>query len=102
MGRKRRMSSPPSPSHAAGPAHLVPTPAPSSPSLKPNAAPFSPSSAASEEDLPEWLLFSPSSSEGRSSALGRISGASPATSCADVVKGKAKAPADAKDNASLG
>jgi hypothetical protein len=53
-------------------------------SLKLTASPFSPSlfTDTAAEELPEWLLFSPSSSEGRS---GRPSSASPATSFADVV-----------------
>jgi hypothetical protein len=52
-------------------------------------------SQASSEDLPEWLLFSPSSSEGRSPALGRLFVALPTHSFAEVVQGKGKAPMEA-------
>jgi hypothetical protein len=55
----------------------------------------------SREDLPDWLLFSPLSSEGRLPALGHLSGISPATSFVDVVKGMGKAPTDAKGMAPL-
>jgi hypothetical protein len=61
--------------------------------LNPDAAPFSPSRASEVAgvELLEWLLFSPSSSEGRSS-VGCRSIISPAPSLADVVRGKGKAP----------
>jgi hypothetical protein len=54
------------------------------PTLNPQATPFfpSPPSGTTAEELPEWLLFSPSSSEGRS---GRPSSVSPTTSFTDVV-----------------
>jgi hypothetical protein len=42
------------------------------------------------KDLLEWLLFNPSSSEGRSLALSRISGTSSVISFMDAVKGKGK------------
>jgi hypothetical protein len=42
----------------------------------------------------EWLLFSPSSLEGRSSSLGHFAGASLSPSFTDVVKRKGKAPLD--------
>jgi hypothetical protein len=44
------------------------------------------------EDLPDWLLFSPSSSEGRSLEHGHPPRASLATSFADVIHWKGKAP----------
>jgi hypothetical protein len=81
----RKMShSPPTPSQHAGAAdtgehHPA---SPTTPSRQPsplnlNAAPFSPSTSLSRvagKELPEWLLFSPSSSEGRSPASGRFAG----------------------------
>jgi hypothetical protein len=86
------------PPHAAGSSPPPPTTSStfvhSSPPLNPNATPFLPSSIALGEELPEWLLFSPSSSEGRSLALGHIFGASSVTSFADVVRGKGMAPMD--------
>jgi hypothetical protein len=53
--------------------------------LNPLATPFSPTfiDGMAAEELPEWLLFSPSSSEGRS---GRPSSVSPATSFIDVIR----------------
>jgi hypothetical protein len=48
------------------------------------AAQFSPCSAVSGEDLPDWLLFNPSASVGRSLTLGHPSVTSPA-SFVDVV-----------------
>jgi hypothetical protein len=65
-----------------------------SPPLNPDAVLFSLASVASGEDLPNWLLLNPSSSEGRLPTVGRFSGASPVTSFADVVKSKGKAPLD--------
>jgi hypothetical protein len=61
--------------------------------LNPDAAPFSPSRASEVAgvELLEWLLFSPSSSEGWSS-MGCQSIISPAPSLADVIRGKGKAP----------
>jgi hypothetical protein len=58
--------------------------APSS-SLNPLASPFSPSfpSGSAVEELPKWLLFSPSSLEGRS---GRPSSVSSAPSSAEVAR----------------
>jgi hypothetical protein len=62
--------------------------------LIPNASLFSPASSgqrAVREELPEWFLFSPSSSEGRSLLVGRSSTASASPSFADLVMGKWKA-----------
>jgi hypothetical protein len=77
-------TSPPSPTgdgHADGQHRPF---APSS-SLNPLASPFSPSfpSDSAVEELPEWLLFSPSSLEGRSS---RPSSVSSAPSSAEVAR----------------
>jgi hypothetical protein len=61
----------------------------------PNAAPFSPSSTprlAEGEDLPDYLLFNPSSSKGLSSGPRGGWSASPVSSFTDVVKHKGKAP----------
>jgi hypothetical protein len=65
------------------------------PALNPEVAAFSPSfvpSGSAGEELPNWLLFSPSSSEGRSPATGHLVGASPSSSFVDVVRDKGKAP----------
>jgi hypothetical protein len=99
--------SPPTPSQHAGAAdtgehHPA---SPTTPSRQPsplnlNAAPFSPSTSLSRvagKELPEWLLFSPSSSEGRSPASGRFAGPSLAPSFAEVVHGKGKSPATMQD-----
>jgi hypothetical protein len=64
-------------------------------------APFSSHSAALGEELPDWLLFSPSYLKGRSPALGHLSAAWPAASFTDVVKGKGKSPVDAKGQAPM-
>jgi hypothetical protein len=73
---------------AAGPSSSS-NPAP----LNPTATPFSPplSSGATGEELPKWILLSPSSSEGRSPAAGRRSLASPPSSYTDAVRGRGKA-----------
>jgi hypothetical protein len=63
-------------------------------SLNPRAASFLPSSTLSRAscgELPHWLLFSPSSSEGRSPESNRLLGASLAPSFAEVVGRKGKA-----------
>jgi hypothetical protein len=94
-----RSHSPPTPSRRTNTADVSdhhpasPTsPHPCQPStLNPN-APSSPSprlSNAVEEELSEWLLFSPSSPKG-SSPFGHFSGPSPALSYADVVRNKGK------------
>jgi hypothetical protein len=44
------------------------------------------------EEVPDWLLFSPSSLEGRSPPFGRLSTGSPVASYAEVVHSKGKAP----------
>jgi hypothetical protein len=93
------MSHSPTPSHQ--PSHVGSPLAPpststntprSSPLLNSSIEPFSPQSTVSGEDLPDWLLFSPSSSEGRSLALGHPSASSSASSFTDVVKGKVSLP----------
>jgi hypothetical protein len=85
-------SPPPSPPTSAGmsPSHepsAVATPS----SLNPQASSFSPSfhHGVVAEELPEWLLLNPSSSEGWS---GRLSNASLVPSFVDVVR--RKSPAD--------
>jgi hypothetical protein len=63
--------------------------------LNPDATPNTPSStlaSAQEGDLPEWLIFSLSSSEGRSSQPGCRHGVSPKVSYAKMVWHKEKAP----------
>jgi hypothetical protein len=69
--------------------------------LNPSAAPFSPSfspAPSASKELPHWLLFSPSSSEGRLSACpGRRSSFSPSPSFANVVHIKGKEPIEASD-----
>jgi hypothetical protein len=80
-------TTPPSPISgilAGGQRRSADAPVPRS-SLNPTASPFSPSLFAdtAAEELTEWLIFSPSSFEGRS---GRPSSTSPATSFADVVR----------------
>jgi hypothetical protein len=55
----------PSPSRSAS-THVVGSPSHASSPLNPQATPFSLSYSTVFGDLPEWLLFSPSSSEGRS------------------------------------
>jgi hypothetical protein len=52
--------------------------------------PFSPSSSLAEED-PDWLLYTPSSSDGPSPALAGLSSAS-AASYAEVTRSKSKEP----------
>jgi hypothetical protein len=63
------------------------------PPLHPTLTPMPPCSGqrAVGEELPEWFLFSPSSSEGRSLVVGRSSTASASPSFADLVMGKWKA-----------
>jgi hypothetical protein len=78
---------PPSPisgTLAGGQRRSADAPVPRS-SLNPAASPFSPSLFAdtATEELPKWLLFSSSSSEGRS---GHPSSASPVTSFTDMVR----------------
>jgi hypothetical protein len=101
-----RSTSPPP--HLALPAPSPSLPAPSSrleqlpplltpppPPLNPDAALFSLSSASRRavgEDLPDWLLFSPSSSEDLSSGPHGGRSASPVSSYADAVRRKGKAP----------
>jgi hypothetical protein len=82
-----------------GPLLLVQTPihpdlASSQADLNPDAATFSPTlvpSGGDGEDLLDWLLFSPSSSEARSSAFGLMLGASLSGLFAYMVHGKGKA-----------
>jgi hypothetical protein len=99
---RSRSCSPPSPPRRVAASEVPSVGAPSSsckpqPPLNPNAQPFSPSSSAraAGEELPEWLLFNPLLSEGSSSSLGHLVGASPSPSFADVVKGKGMAPQEA-------
>jgi hypothetical protein len=64
-------------------------------SLNPDAAPFSPSPVRPVgEDLPKWLMFSPSSLKGPSSTQASLAGASLASSYAEVIRGKGKASMD--------
>jgi hypothetical protein len=57
----------------------------------PNVPPFSPSLAAGDE-APKWMLFSPSSLEGRSLASGRFYGPPSTPSFADVVRERGRSP----------
>jgi hypothetical protein len=103
--RERKMShecspSPPLPrclsADNANPSAFSPPAQPSS-SLNPYATPFSPSLAsrrASGEELSEWLLFSPSFSEGRSPPSSCLPCSTLSPSFTDIVKGKGKAPMD--------
>jgi hypothetical protein len=99
---------PPPPTHTYVGNPAPSTPAPevisilSPPPPHPHTTPFSPSSSsrrAASEELPDWLLSSPSSSEGRSPSLGHFSGhrssSSLADSFADVVHNKGKALVEA-------
>jgi hypothetical protein len=71
---------------------------PPSLALNPHAAPFSPSSTPglgeAGEELSDWVLFSPSSSEGGSSVARFGRNAFSSDSFADVVRGKGKAILD--------
>jgi hypothetical protein len=61
--------------------------------LNPSAIPFSASSTPSRtslEDLPEWMLFSPSSFERWWPASGRLASVSPTPSYGEVAHGKGK------------
>jgi hypothetical protein len=91
----------PTPLCSPAPHRPLPPPPRSNPSLNPDAAPFSPSSAAPGGDLPKWLLFNPSYSEVRSLVLGHQSNASPVPSFAEVVKGEGAVVEDPKCKAPL-
>jgi hypothetical protein len=65
--------------------------------LNPDATPFSPSPSSTrsqKDELPDWLVFSPSSSKGRSTEPRHGAPASPSASFTEVVHRKGKAPMD--------
>jgi hypothetical protein len=78
-------------------------PPPPHPALNQDATPFSPSSTPGRfvgYELPDWLAFTHSFSEGRSRALGRFSSISPSSSFVDVVRNKVKALMETADQSS--
>jgi hypothetical protein len=92
-----RSPSPPAPTASAAlpslGSHVAVEPQRQHSPLNSDATPFSPSPSPSRtagEELPEWLLFSPSSFDGRSPASGRLSDSSLALSFTEVVAGKGK------------